>query len=218
LARLNQMDVNGVLRESVLLRLPGAAPAAQVVVAERREETRVVAESGSAPEPVTESEARSASPSLAPGVVIARSTETIDYAISEAGAIRVATDETLGHYADWLNLPTSRLRSLNGLSGRSTVALGGTIRLDFSGTTREQFDAKRRAYHEALQAAFFAANRIVGTDVYVVRSGDSLWNVTQKNGGLPAWLVRHYNPDIDFSQLRAGLRIVIPRVEAVAAS
>jgi hypothetical protein len=39
--------------------------------------------------------------------------------------------------------------------------------------------------------------------------------VAQRNGQLPAWLVLHYNPDVDFGALRAGLELVIPQVELV---
>ena len=81
--------------------------------------------------------------------------------------------------------------------------------------TREQFEQKRRAYHQALQAEFFAAHRITGTEVYVARRGDSLWSVTQRHSRLPAWLMQQYNPDIDFADLRSGTQIVIPRVETL---
>jgi LysM repeat protein len=79
----------------------------------------------------------------------------------------------------------------------------------------EQFEAKRRDYHEQLEAAFFANHRIIGTQVHTVRSGDSLWNLAQGGGQLPIWLVTHYNPDIDFSALRPGQEIVVPKVELV---
>jgi membrane-bound lytic murein transglycosylase D len=114
-----------------------------------------------------------------------------------------------------LGQSASRLRTLNKLRASSALVQGRSLKLDFSKVSHEQFDAKRRAYHDALQASFFAAHRITGTPVYVTRRGDSLWNVTQRNGGLPAWLVLHYNPDIDFRNLRAGVEIVIPKVEAV---
>jgi hypothetical protein len=95
--------------------------------------------------------------------------------------------------------------------------MGRRLKLDFSKVSQAQFEVKRREFHEQLQAAFFANHRITGTQVYVARRGDSLWNVAQRNGSLPAWLVLHYNPDIDFGTLRAGLEIVIPKVEQVPA-
>jgi membrane-bound lytic murein transglycosylase D len=167
-------------------------------------------------EPVTAVEASEEGPSLGPGGAVARAAESIDLHISEDDTIRVAAEETIGHFADWLGLPASRVRSLNGLSVQSAVSLGRSLKLDFTNTSREDFETKRRGYHEALQAAFFTGHRITGTRVYVTRSGDSLWTIAQRNGALPTWLVLHYNPDIDFGTLRTGQQIVIPKVETVA--
>ncbi|MET0282476.1 MAG: transglycosylase SLT domain-containing protein [Steroidobacteraceae bacterium] len=184
-------------------------------LAEQRAETRAVTARPAAPEPVTASEAEAESPSLVPGGAVARESESIDFSIGPDHSIRVAADETIGHYADWLKLPASRLRTLNKLSSGASVQLGRRITLDFSKVPRAQFDTQRRTYHDALQATFFAAHRITGTQVYVARRGDSLWNVAQRNGNLPTWLILHYNADVDFAALRAGQQIVIPRVEAL---
>jgi len=198
--------------------VPVVVTAQQVsdTLADQQNESRAAEQSARTPEPVSESEVEEHSPSLVPGGAVARASEAIDFSIRDDGAILVAAEETLGHYAQWLGIPTSRLRSLNGLSARAAVPLGRTLKLDFSKVSHEQFDAKRRAFHDAMQATFFAAHRIVGTQVYVTRRGDSLWNVSQRGGGLPAWLVLHYNPDIDFSALRAGQEIVIPKIEVLA--
>jgi membrane-bound lytic murein transglycosylase D len=243
LARLNGMDEDEALRSRQTLRLPGV-PATRLVLAksgtaaagepaavlalntdkvadkvsetlaEQRAETRAVAKQQKDPEPVTASEARAESPSLVPGGAVARTSESIDYGIGADNSIRVAAEETIGHFSQWLNVSASRLRTLNSLGAGASVPLGRTFKLDFSKTPREQFDSRRREFHDALQATFFAGHRIVGTQVYVTRRGDSLWGVSQRHGGLPSWLVLHYNPDIDFNALRAGLEIVIPKVEA----
>jgi membrane-bound lytic murein transglycosylase D len=170
------------------------------------------------PEPLTRAQARAESPSLAPGgasSAVAQVDEGIEFAVASNGTIRVAADETLGHYADWLKVPTSRLRALNNLRGSATVALGRSIKLDFSNIAAEQFEQQRRAFHQSRQADFFNGHRIVGTEVYVARKGDSLWVVTQRYVAVPTWLLQHYNPDVNFSDLRAGVEIVIPKVEAL---
>jgi len=200
---------------------PAPAAASQAVsetLADQHAEERVLAQRKPAVEAVTADEAKEDGPSLVPGGVVAQAAEVIDYTIGEDDSIRVAADETIGHYADWLGLSASRLRTLNHLRARSAVVMGRSLKMDFSKASREQFEHKRRAYHDALQASFFAAHRITGTQVYVTRRGDSLWNVTHRNGGLPTWLVRQYNPDVDFHGLRAGVEIVIPKVEAVPAA
>jgi membrane-bound lytic murein transglycosylase D len=201
--------------------LPAAAPEEKVseTLAEQRQEVAAIARSGKEPEPVSRAEATAASPSLAPGGdAVARASESVDYSVGADQTIRVAAEETLGHYADWLGITASRVRSLNNLTARSSINIGRRLKLDFSKTTPGKFAAKRRDFHEQLEAAFFANHRITGTQVYVARRGDSLWNVAQRNGGLPTWLVLHYNPDIDFGALRTGLEIVIPKFELLPAT
>jgi len=94
------------------------------------------------------------------------------------------------------------------------VLLGRALKLDFSRVDRAQFEQRRRAWHQQLQAEYFAVNRITGTEVYVTRRSDSLWSLTQRNARMPIWLLQQYNPDVDFNALRPGTQIVLPRVEA----
>ena len=77
--------------------------------------------------------------------------------------------------------------------------------------SRETFEQVRRDYHAKLQGEFFVQHRISGTEVYIVRRGDSLWTMTQKFSNLPIWLLRQYNPDTDLSDLRPGTQVVMPR-------
>ena len=198
-----------------------AAQAAEAneALTERLAETRVASSATAAaqtPEPVNASEARE-EPSLVPGGAVPQASDPVDYAVAANGTIRVAAAETLGHYADWLGVPTASLRTLNGLAASRSVAQGRLLKLDLSRVTREQFEARRRAYHQTLQAEFFAGHRIIGTEVYVARRGDSLWVVTQRHARVPAWLLQQYNPDVDFADLRAGVELVIPKVEVLPA-
>ena len=131
------------------------------------------------------------------------------------GSIRVEATETLGQYADWLQIPTQKLRNVNKLKARQPVLLGQKLKLDYSRVSREAFEQLRRDYHAKLQGEFFVQHRIAGTEVYIVRRGDSLWTMTQKFSNLPIWLLRQYNPDTDLSDLRAGTQVVMPRVEVL---
>src|SRR5690606_5520879 len=125
LASLNGLSNSAMLKIGQQLRLPLDAPAGPVLAAAspppairtaapeqvaatldaRRAEAAVVAQANQAAEeaqPVSEAEARSTSPSLAPGAPVASAAEAIDYSIAADGSIRVAAEETLGHFADWL--------------------------------------------------------------------------------------------------------------------
>ncbi len=174
--------------------------------------TLAAAEEPSAP-PVTV--VPRAAPEAAEAVAPAGTVDTLELAVASDDTIRVIAEETLGHLADWLGVGASRLRELNRMRQGQPVLLGRTLKLDFSRVTREQFEQRRRDFHTRLQAGFFAQRRIVGTEVYIVRRGDTLWSVTQRHAGVPVWLIQQYNPDLDLGQLRAGAQLVVPRIEDV---
>ncbi len=164
-------------------------------------------------QPVSASQAEDFSPSLGPAGMTQALADSIDYQVRDDGSIRVEATETLGQYADWLQLPTQSLRNLNKLKARQPVLLGQKLKLDYSRVSRETFEQLRRDYHAKLQGEFFVQHRIAGTEVYIVRRGDSLWTMTQRFSNLPIWLLRQYNPDTDLSDLRAGTQVVMPKVE-----
>ncbi|MBV8496583.1 MAG: transglycosylase SLT domain-containing protein [Gammaproteobacteria bacterium] len=166
-------------------------------------------------QPVSVAQAEALGPALGPAAETEQSADPTDYSVAHDDAIRVAAEETLGHYADWLGVSAARLRELNHLKFRTPVRIGQRLRLDFHSVTREAFEARRRAYHQELQASYFAAHRIVGTEVHIVRTGDSMWTLTQHAPQLPVWLLQQYNPDVDFAELRAGMQVVMPRVETL---
>ena len=195
----------------------GGVPAA---VAEREsvEEAAEVASTREPTEnaqPVSAEQAEALSPALGPSADTQQNADPIDYSVARDGTIAVAAAETLGHYADWLGTSAARLRQLNRMKFGRPVLIGHRLKLEFNRTSRDDFEARRRQYHEELQAAYFAAHRIVGTEVYIVRRGDSLWTVTQRFVQLPIWLLQQYNPDVDLADLHPGTQITMPRVEIV---
>jgi membrane-bound lytic murein transglycosylase D len=190
-----------------------AEDAAAAAAARAAAKERVAA---ATPQPVSAAQAEALGPALGPAADSEQSADPTDYGVSHDDTIRVAAEETLGHYADWLGVSAARLRELNHLKFRTPVRIGARLRLDFRSVTHEAFEAHRHTYHEQLQAAYFAAHRIVGTEVHVVRPGDSMWTLIQHAGQLPVWLLQQYNPDMDLAELHPGTQIVMPRVEEVA--
>ena len=207
LARLNGIQADGILRVGERLRLPGpgqpaALPAGIVARAARPSSTDKV-------------EARG--PGLGPGGHSAPSLDPTDYSVASNDTIRVAAAESLGYYAEWLGVSAMDLRRINHLRVGQSLWIGERIRLDFRHVTPAQFEQQRVAYHRALEARYFATHRIDGVFYYVTRSGDSLWTLMQRFPELPEWLLRQYNPHTDFFALKPGTRLVVPRIEAVAA-
>lgn len=170
------------------------------------EEAEPVADAAENGEPVLPAHA---SPDLA--------ADPSDYTVGEDGSIEVQAVETLGHYADWLEIRTQRLRNRNNFPFGRPVRLGEQVTLIFDEVTPEEFEARRKAYHANLQAAFFQRNRIDGTRTHVIERGDSLWTLTHQTYSTPVWLLRQYNPDVDFTDMKPGDEITVPNLREVGA-
>ena len=168
-----------------------------------------------AAEPVSASQAEELGPKLVTGAeTSALTADPSDYTVTDDGTIEVQAAETLGHYADWLGVRASRLREINHMRFGTPVVIGQRLKIDASTTPADQFEQRRRSYHQRLQEDFFAANRIVGTEVHVVRRGESLWSIAQKYPSLPIWLLRQYNPDVNFDDVRPRTQLVMPLIES----
>ncbi len=138
-----------------------------------------------------------------------------DYLVSDDGSIEVQAAETLGHYADWLEIKTQRLRDLNGYAFRRPVVIGQRLKLDMSRIDAQEFAARRVAHHRALQASYFNSYRVTDTTVHKLRRGESVWLLTMRTYRVPVWLLRQYNPDLDIDRLRPGDPLIFPQVEPV---
>jgi len=184
------------------------AVAADVVVTANRSNVAAV-------QPVSAAQAEAIGPALGPAAETQQSADPTDYSVAHDDTIRVAAEETLGHFADWLGVSANEVRTVNHFHARTPVRIGQRIHLPFQKVTRQEFETRRREYHRTLQASYFAAHRIVGTEVYIARPGDSGWTLTERHAQLPLWLLQQYNPDLDLAELRAGTQIVMPRVQDV---
>jgi len=158
--------------------------------------------------------AQSAREAAHPGL----SADPADYSVAGDGTIEVQAAETLGHYAEWLDLRASELRRENNMRYGKPVVVGKRIKLRFSRVAPAEFEERREAYHEELQARFFEQFRITGTEQTTVQSGDSLWTLARRMDNVPVWLLRQYNPDLNFEDLHPGMPVSLPTVERQADS
>jgi membrane-bound lytic murein transglycosylase D len=137
-------------------------------------------------------------------------TDPADYTVAQDETIEVQSRETLGHYAEWLDLRASQLRELNGMRYGEHVVIGRRIKLDFSRIPREEFERRRVSYQKELQLEFFARYTIDSTYQYKVKDGESLWVLALRKFKVPVWLLRQHNPDVNFNRIRPGQEIIVP--------
>ncbi len=222
LMELNNIRNRNFLYEGQVLALASSARAAPPVEAEVPVEVVAAApvpepaEETEGAEPTSEREAEEIGPALVAGTQAAESADPADYSVADDETVLVQAAETLGHYAEWLDVRASDLRRLNKMSFATPVIVGRKVKLSFAKVTQDQFEARRMEYHRQLQEVFFTQFRIKDTATHVVRSGESIWVIAQQRYNIPIWLLRQYNPDLDFGDIRPGTKLVIPVVEPTA--
>ncbi len=222
LMELNNIRNRNFVYEGQVLALSAAARVAPPVEAKVPVETATPAplpepaSVADAVEPVNEHEAEEVGPALLPGMQAAASADPSDYSVAKDQSVRVQASETLGHYAEWLDVRASQLRKLNHMTSATPVIIGRKVKLDFSRVSQDQFEAKRLDYHKQLQETYFTQYRISGDVAHVIKSGESVWVLAQQRYNIPIWLLRQYNPDLDLGSLKPGAKLVIPTVEANA--
>lgn len=132
----------------------------------------------------------------------------------ENGQVKVEPDETLGHFADWLEVTTQRLREINGLSYWQPIQIGQPIWLTFEKVTPEEFHRRRLEYHQGIEEDFYNSFYVEGVQMYKVKAGENIWVISNRVFEIPYWLIKKYNTQQNLSQLMAGQELVIPIVMA----
>ncbi len=124
--------------------------------------------------------------------------------------IKVFINETLGHYAEWLELPTQVLRAGNGLSFGAKIYEGQTLKLDFSQISPKEFVQRRLTYHLQQLHHLMKGRQLVKVREYEINKGESVWNLAQFHFRIPANIVLYFNSERDLNRLRPGSIIRIP--------
>ena len=127
--------------------------------------------------------------------------------------IRVSVDETIGHYADWLGVPTYRIRALNRLGPRSAIRIGGTLAIPADAEALARFVKARLEYHMALEEDFYVRFKVADVRDRTVKRGEALWTICSEPDQIPLWLFAKYNKNADLSTLMPGMRVRIPVIE-----
>jgi membrane-bound lytic murein transglycosylase D len=129
------------------------------------------------------------------------------------GRIQVEVEETLGHYAEWLEVSASEIRQLNGLRYGRPIRINDSIKIPLRRVTKEAFEEKRFEFHKELAEDFFASFRIEKVQTYTVRRGDNIWTLSKEKFEVPLWLIKKYNTQVNFSALHPSQELLIPIIE-----
>jgi membrane-bound lytic murein transglycosylase D len=218
LVALNQLSSSHRIRAGQRLRLPAAGPMppAPGPVQPAAVEAAVVA-SVVAEEP--QAEVAEMAPGVTAGEFASSLLSTIqtallsdpsDYTVAADSTIEVQPLETLGHYGDWLEIKTQRLRDLNGLAFSTPVAVGDRIRLDLGTVDARLFEERRIAFQRQQQDSFFRRHVITGVTDHTIKRGESIWIIALRQYEVPLWLFRQYNPSLDMHKVRPGIKVQIP--------
>jgi len=216
LVALNQLSSSHRIRAGQQLRLPAAGPVPAGPVSPAPVEAAAVAsiEAGAQPAEVAEmtpaTMAGDFASSLLGTIQTALLSDPSDYSVAADGTIEVQPLETLGHYGDWLEIKTQRLRDLNGLAFTTPVAVGDRIRLDLGTVDAQLFEERRIAYQRQQQDSFFRQHVITGVTEHTIKRGESIWIISLRQYEVPVWLFRQYNPTLDMHNIRPGIKVQIP--------
>ena len=126
--------------------------------------------------------------------------------------IRVEPDETLGHYADWLGMGSTRkLRKLNNTTAKR-LRIGQSLKLPIkSGNAVQTFEQKRIEYHQVLSEELKSHYTLTGFEKHRVRPGETLWSLSNEYG-FPVWLFDRLNPGLENHRLQTNQTILLPKL------
>ena len=129
------------------------------------------------------------------------------------GIIQVEMGETLGHFAEWLEISTKNIRRLNRFPYSKTLPLHMNVKIPLDKISKEQFEETRFEYHKKIQEDFFSFYEIESEQLYQLKKGDNVWTICNDIFEMPVWLLKLYNPKVDFNDLRWSQKLVIPVIK-----
>jgi membrane-bound lytic murein transglycosylase D len=126
--------------------------------------------------------------------------------------VRVAVDETIGHFAEWMQVGVDEIRRINNLGANAALPLGRVISIPINASSNiNRFEVNRLQYHMAIEEDFFARYTVVDFEPRTVKSGDNLWRICNE-ARVPMWLLKKFNRGVNFYNLRLGDNLWIPKI------
>ncbi len=216
LRKINNLDGRAIIYPGQKLKVPGlVVPDTTQTAAQLAQVDQVITEARQAPPDNGQTEKVFESSSL---TNLLDTLPDLSVSVSESSGepvyrIRVEADETLGHYADWLGLgSTRRLRDMNNTTAKR-LRIGQSLKLPIrSGDEVQSFERKRIEYHQVLSESLKSHYTLVGVVQHKVKPGETLWDLSNEHS-FPLWLFDRLNPGVDIRQLQTSQTIVLPELQ-----
>ena len=126
------------------------------------------------------------------------------------GVIKVEAEETIGHYAGWLKVSAQEIRKLNEFKPHDPISIDRRIKIPLKKITAQAFEEQRFEFHKEMEEDFFGSFSINGVDTYEIKNGDNIWRLCENELEVPFWLLKKYNPEINFNSLQLKQKIKYP--------
>ena len=128
--------------------------------------------------------------------------------------IKISVNETIGHFADWLDIPTQRIREINYMGRRSSIRITQELSIPTANeAVIDQFNQRRLEYHMALEEDFYSQYKITELKPKIIERGETLWDICNEDGVIPLWLLKKYNKHLNIAFLYQNMQIWLPVVE-----
>ncbi len=137
--------------------------------------------------------------------------------VAEIVTVYPVRGESLRLFSEWAAIPPEALIAENGEAAARTLPVHRPFRLRLTPSQLEQFQRKRQAFLDERKSKFFRHHRLKYLATYAVQEGDRLWDICQRNGGVPLWLLEEVNRNYSLKSLSAGDIINVPIVESTEA-
>ncbi len=138
-----------------------------------------------------------------------------DYSVASDDTIVLQASESVGQLADWLEVPTWDIRQLNNIPFSDQIVIGTKVLLTFNRVSKSDFENRRREFHSDLQQDFFENFVIRGAEEYEIKRTDNISRLALNRYSTPLWLVRQYNPGINFTSIYVGQKVVFPLLRSI---
>jgi LysM repeat protein len=134
-----------------------------------------------------------------------------DFEAPELVEIKVRRGESLYNLARWADTEIEAIESLNGIDLTDTLDVGDTLVIPLTASGQKALSSKRdRATKHRSSRYIKRRGGVVETRAYRMRTGETVSKVARKNGRIPLWLVKSYNPKLNLNKVRIGQSITLP--------